>query len=408
MNKLLLSILVAAPLCFGNPTSGSAAPLSSSESGVAGPQGPAGAKGAAGATGPQGPAGIPGPTGPQGDAGLQGETGPQGPVGASVSLQVADGYIQWQHEGDSSWQNLIALASLTAPASSPTQNSNTVNSSPSSNSGIVYFGTSSTFSLSFVTIGNPGNIADSTGYGSVPYSYQMGTYCISQNQINIATASGLLGMPAGDWVGDQPATSISWYQAAAFVNWLNASAGYEPAYNLSYSAGIGYSMNLWPTSKAWTAGGTNLYRNSNCCYFLPSENEWYKAAYYDPTLNNGLGGYYPYTTGSTNAPANVASGNSDGTAVFSASSSSILTGPSSVFLAGGLSPYGTMGQGGNVYQWEESAFSGNNSDATYNRGFRGGYWGQPSCWMLSTDRGSNGSPFAKSTYLGFRVARILP
>jgi hypothetical protein len=41
--------------------------------------------------------------------------------------------------------------------------------------------TSGDTSLSFVTVGDPGNVADpATGYGSVPYTFNMGTYGSSQ------------------------------------------------------------------------------------------------------------------------------------------------------------------------------------------------------------------------------------
>ena len=36
-------------------------------------------------------------------------------------------------------------------------------------------------------------------------------------------------------------------------------------------------------------------RNAGAKYFIPTENEWYKAAYYDP-LNGGAGGYWTYPT----------------------------------------------------------------------------------------------------------------
>ena len=131
--------------------------------------------------------------------------------------------------------------------------------------------------LSFVPVGNPGNANDTTGYGGVPYGYKIGTYDISQKQIDAAAAAGLQGMPTGTgvggapWSGNQPAASLSWNQAAAYVNWLNTSQGYAPAYNLTYSPGTGnYSMALWPTNQAWTNGGTNLYPNAKSLYFLPS------------------------------------------------------------------------------------------------------------------------------------------
>ena len=265
------------------------------------------------------------------------------------------------------------------------------------------FGTGANqFTLDFTTIGNAGNAADpTTGYGAVPYAYRIGKYAISQNQINAATVNGLQGVTAGAWSGDQPAGNITWYQAAAFVNWLNTNQGYDPAYNLTYSNGS-YTMSLWPTNKAWTIGGTNLYRNASCYYFLPSENEWYKAAYGKADGS----GYYLYPTGSDSIPTAVASGTAAGTAVYSGYAVR-PSAPASVFMAGGLSPYGTIGQGGNIHQWEETAFSGSNTNAIDNRGFRGGCYLAPADNLLSSSRYSCiYGPNFPDPNLGLRVASI--
>jgi hypothetical protein len=48
-------------------------------------------------------------------------------------------------------------------------------------------------------------------------------------------------------------------------------------------------------------------------------------------------------------------------------------GPADVTLAGGLCPYGTMGQGGNVYEWHETEAYLTN-DLTSVRMLRGGEW----------------------------------
>jgi len=141
------------------------------------------------------------------------------------------------------------------------------------------FGTSGNeFTIDFVNIGNTGNAADTTSYGAVPYEYRASIYEISQNDITKATASGMANVTAGAWSNNQPAANISWYAAAAFVNFLNTNSGKTAAYNLAWS-GSAWSMTLQSSSNAWTAGGTNLYRNKDAFYFLPSENEWYKAAY---------------------------------------------------------------------------------------------------------------------------------
>jgi sulfatase modifying factor 1 len=174
------------------------------------------------------------------------------------------------------------------------------------------FGTTGNeFTIDFVTVGNTGNAADTTGFGAVPYEYRMGTYEISQDAIDKATASGMANVVAGAWTGNQPAANISWYEAAAFVNFLNTSSGKTAAYNLSWS-GTAWSMTLQSSSNAWTLGGTNLYRNKNAFYFLPSENEWYKAAYYNAAGTN----YFLYPTASSSIPTAVASGTNAGSAVY--------------------------------------------------------------------------------------------
>ena len=75
-------------------------------------------------------------------------------------------------------------------------------------------------------------------------------------------------------------------------------------------------------------------------YFLPTENEWYKAAFYSGSGST----YYQYATGSNSVPTAVYSGTVAGTAVFYGNGES-PTAPAAVDEAGGLSPYGTMGHG---------------------------------------------------------------
>jgi hypothetical protein len=87
----------------------------------------------------------------------------------------------------------------------------------------------------------------------------------------------------------------------------------------------------------------NKYRNSQAECFLPSVDEWYKAAYFDPS---GGGVSYDYPTGSNSEPAAVASGTAAGTAVYGQEPPPFDWGPADITLAGGLSPYGTSVQGG--------------------------------------------------------------
>ena len=259
------------------------------------------------------------------------------------------------------------------------------------------FGTSGNeFTIDFVNIGNTGNAADTTTYGAVPYEYRASIYEISQNDITKATASGMSNVTAGAWSNNQPAANINWYEAAAFVNFLNTNSGKTAAYDLTFSNSQ-WSMALWSSEQAWTAGGTNLYRNKNAFYFLPSENEWYKAAYYNPAGTN----YFLYPTGSDTAPTPVASGTNGGSAVFQG----VASVPAIVDSAGGLSPYGTMGQGGNVFEWNESAFDGSNSSSSESRAFRGGRWSSSGVNLRSSVR-LNGDPTGELDTIGFRVASV--
>ncbi len=259
-----------------------------------------------------------------------------------------------------------------------------------------------TFTIDFVSIGNAGNAADTNpsvftlGRGGVPYEYRIGKYEISQDMIDKATAGGLANVTAGPWSGSQPATFINWYEAAAFVNWLNTSTGKTAAYDLTFSEGA-WSMNLWSSEQAWQLGGENLYRNKDAFYFLPSDNEWYKAAYYNPGGSN----YFLYATGSDTAPTAVASGTNAGTAVYAWAG----TGPAIVDSAGGLSPYGTMGQNGNVWEWNESASDGTNSSSSEERANRSGAWYNSPFSLRSEWQGSWAPSYDDDDY-GFRVASV--
>ena len=260
------------------------------------------------------------------------------------------------------------------------------------------FGTGANqFTLDFTTIGNANNSADTNGYGSVGYDYRIGTYEISQYQIDRATASGLSNVVAGAFSGDRPAGLMTWFESAAFVNWLNTSKGFTPAYNLTWS-GSTWSMALWVEGAAGY-DANNKYRSSLAKYFLPSENEFYKAAF---GKSDGIG-YYLYPTASTNAPTAVASGTASGTAVYKQEWGQ---GPASIYQAGGRSSYGTMGQGGNMQEWQESAADGTNNNVGDQRMVRGGYWHFNSAPLDSSSRPTYDPTTGNVPNLGFRVASV--
>ncbi len=270
--------------------------------------------------------------------------------------------------------------------------------------GVITFGTGvNTFTMEFVEIGNPGNADDTTGNpnpaGSVAYTYQMGKYEVSEDMIvkynsEFGTANSLV-ITMDTRGPDKPATSVSWNEAARFVNWLNTSTGGSAAYNFT-TGGVNDNITPWTVGDTLDYDASNPYRSLRATYVLPSMDEWYKAAYYDPV--NDV--YYDYPTGSNTAPTAVASGTTAGTAVYAGQS-----GPADITLAGGLSPYGIMGLGGNAYEWEETAFSLNNNSGSSARGIRGGLWVSISSVLSSSSRNSL-DPALEGGTRGFRVASL--
>ena len=187
-------------------------------------------------------------------------------------------------------------------------------------------------SLQFVTVGNPGNAADTTGYGSVGYTYQMGQYDVTVGQYcqflnavaktdtyglynsgmatdypTIAiTQSGSLGNYSYSVTGSYsqgvncPMFAVSWGDAARFCNWLQNGqrTGAEGTYTTETGA---YTLNGADDDTSLMA----VTRNNGAAYYIPSLNEWYKAAYYKGGTTNA--GYWLYPTQSNSVPSNVLS-----------------------------------------------------------------------------------------------------
>ena len=181
------------------------------------------------------------------------------------------------------------------------------------------------------------------------------------------------------------------------MNWLNTSKGFAPAYNLTWS-GSTWSMALWVSTDAGY-DANNEYRSSLAKYFLPSENEFYKAAF---GKSDGTG-YYLYPTASNTAPTPVPSGTTPGTAVYTQDWGQ---GPASIYQAGGRSSYGTMGQGGNIQEWQESSSDGTNNNVGDQRMVRGGYWYGSSSDALDSSTRSSFGPSTDIVNLGLRVAGV--
>ncbi|MGB0739228.1 MAG: formylglycine-generating enzyme family protein, partial [Planctomycetaceae bacterium] len=276
---------------------------------------------------------------------------------------------------------------------------------------LVTFGTGgNAFTMDFVFVGDAGNADDTAGQpnpaGGVSYNYAIGKYEVRQSFINkynsefgtsnsleISLLTGATGV--GD---DKAAAGVSWNEAARFVNWLNTSQGYQPAYKFTTN-GVNDNIDLW-TSEDAGYDSTNPYRNSLAKYVLPSMDEWYKAAYYDPATST----YRDYASADGTLPTAVKSGTDPNTAVYNQSSS---TGPADHNQAGGLNAFGVMGMSGNLWEWEETSLDLSNSSPGLRRALNGGSFSVDADGISSSSRGNHDSTHEAATTFGFRVATLL-
>jgi len=286
-------------------------------------------------------------------------------------------------------------------------------------------------SMQFVTVGNPGNAADpSTGYGAVPNTYQMGKYDVTTGQYTAflnavaktdtyglynsymatdmptvaVTRSGSSGGYSYSVTGSDPQAAncpvfdVTWGDAARFCNWLqnNQPTGTEGSGTTETGA---YTLNGATTNAALMA----ITRNAGATDFIPSENEWYKAAYYNPSNAS----YWLYPTKSNTAPSNVLSAigtNNANYFDYYGTGNGGYTDPTNYLtpvgaFAASPGPYGTYDMGGDIFQWNEANISGSS------RGLRGGGWLSDSSFLASSGRIS-GYPSYESGPVGFRVASV--
>lgn len=252
------------------------------------------------------------------------------------------------------------------------------------------------FSWGAVTAG-----ADTTGSpnpaGGVPYQYAMGRFEVSEKMIDSYNAE--FGTPKNrvitkDLRGpNKPATNINWNEAARFVNWLNISRGYEPAYRF-LSTQMTASPVLWSPSQGEQYNPENPLRNRLAVFALPTEDEWYQSAY----LSFISGPYYDYPNESNTPPISVASGTTWNTAVYGQTSEQ---GPADVEEAGAENSLWMVGLGGNVAEWQED-YWGSTSHVV-----RGGSWLSPASQLSSSYRTSRVASSSLNT-LGFRVVHLAP
>ena len=273
--------------------------------------------------------------------------------------------------------------------------------------------------MSMVTVDNAGNAADTkTGsvYGAVSYSYQIGAYDVTGSQytafLNAVASTDTYGLynkgaqisrsgthgtytyAIENGTGQRPITHVSWFDCARFANWM--SNGQPRGGQTSTTTENGaYNVNGATTGNAVQKNATNPNTGSAPRFRIPTENEWYKAAYYSPNYGGtDVGGYYTYAMQSDNEPGTIIGSGANQANYKDAIGSTTDVGA----FSGSGSFYGTFDQSGNVYQWTDG-------DGQYfsSRLLRGGYYVDSSYNVSSSSRVNH--PLSDELSLsGFRLA----
>ncbi len=301
-------------------------------------------------------------------------------------------------------------------------------------------GASASIIIETVPVGNPGNPGDTRypaggvpSFGGVGYTFNIGKYEVTAGQytsfLNAVAATDTYALYNTDMgniinyganiqrtgtsgsytysVGNgsptdvaawanRPVTWVSWGDAARFANWMHNG---QPTgtQNLATTEDGAYFVNgaTWFDLAA-------VPRKANATWVLPTEDEWYKAAYHK---NDGVtGNYWDYPMGSSAFPNNGNPGGDTGNSANFYSGGYAIGSPyyrtNVGFYSLSDSPYGTFDQGGNVWEWNETVVP-----LLSNRGVRGGVFANGSNDLRASVRSSGGPPFEYGG-VGFRLSKV--
>ena len=284
--------------------------------------------------------------------------------------------------------------------------------------------------IQWVTVGDPGNAADTNpaGYGAVSTAFQIMKYEFTNQQyadflnsvahtdtyslynanmgsnarggITQSGTSGSYTYAVKTNMSDKPVNYVSWFDAARVANWLMNGATSSSSTETGAYTLVGGQIS-----------GTAPAVNDGASFYIPTENQWYKAAFYKGGNTNA--GYWDYPTQSdadpnpvTSGTTGIGPGNSGNSANYSRAAiwNDTVGNVTSVGTNGGPSAYGAFDMGGNVIEWNDL-----NGTADSLRGLRGGDWNASSSVSLSSSsRFANDPSYDYGGVFGFRLASPTP
>jgi formylglycine-generating enzyme required for sulfatase activity len=238
--------------------------------------------------------------------------------------------------------------------------------------------------LQFVKVGDVNNTADAApvwGYdkaarGSVSYEYYIGKYEVTVAQYvkflnEAASTSDAYGLYDSNMQDDaaqitrtantdgtyiytvnagcanRPMEYISWSRTARYANWLTSGDTEVGVVNF-YK---GYYM-PWTYSTDYPIGYNYVLKTSSTpAYWIPTLDEWYKAAYYDSDTQS----YYYYPTSSDTTPSGGKFDNANSANWRTSAGVFVIGSPFYATEVGtfenAVSPYGCYDMAGNVSEW---------------------------------------------------------
>jgi formylglycine-generating enzyme required for sulfatase activity len=295
-------------------------------------------------------------------------------------------------------------------------------------------------SLELVTVGNPGNPGELSGpgagggneriCGAVDYTYNIGKFEVTAGQyaqfLNAVAKTDAYGLydafhsevspdwcnitrsgtpgsysyaVASDWA-NRPVNFVCWGDAARFANWLTNGQP-SGSQDLTTTEDGSYYLNGATSGAAMLA----VTRKGDARYVIPSEDEWYKAAYHK---NDGVtGNYWDYPTGTDAVPSNDLIDPDPGNNANFSQDGLAIGGPYYRTEPGEFenseSPYDTFDQAGNVWEWNEALVV---SESRGFRGYRGSAFDFDTVlYMQAAFRGWT-YVWEESPSIGFRVAEV--
>ncbi len=262
--------------------------------------------------------------------------------------------------------------------------------------------------------GTPGDRA--IGRGGVGYAYSIGKYEVTSGQwAEFFTA--VQSCPDGrvPWVRPpevggnaaypmMPTGGITWRTAAIFTNWLNNSKDNHLASFMNGAYDVG---TFGQSGDSFT---DQLTHNPGARYWIPTWDEWLKAAHYDPDKNGpGVGGWWKFSNGSDSPvvyglPGEIANGQ---LAQANAGGGNIMDIPLGSYAS--HSPLGLYDVAGETSEWVEEAMGAAGRHEV--RFMEGSSWGSSPGTSTAADSinfvGGDYPSYGFSDF-GFRVASSVP